>query len=503
MGELAVGSTAQPTWVANSGASQPQHTSTSASAPMWSGAAEGGAGTASSTYSEAGANAASVSMLTPPKLILPSVLQQSASPRSTSEVASELKRRTVQIQAVSQQIAAAQAELLQIKAAGTSSQEAAEKLEKVAELAANVTPAIASTKEKLMTALKVTQKLDAWFVENSAKMSIQDPTATPSAVLTRILESCESKLEAMASGVNRTLEATDFSAVPPPGAETISPPPLVRVEQPAGSAPCLEVYGGEVSAMRLAVPRVEQPAGSAPCLEVYGGEVGATRLGSSGGLQAQLGPSVLPSQSGLGPAALQWGWQPSSGAHAAPIVVQTSPMNMQSTSMAATMQQTQVGPVCSPAGSAAVGLVAGQVPSRMGSLTPCATEPQLSTRTANVNQGGMISSGGGDLTPGALSVIQLSGGLQSSVQRTVPASTPVLTQDQLQPSMPRTKSGTQLLQWPPGSQPVLVGSQSVGVAPPPWRPPVVPGQCPGPTPAAATPGGTGVLGMWVRDPDAG
>merc|ERR1712007_286248 len=50
---------------------------------------------------------------------------------------------------------------------------------------------------------------------------------------------------------------------------------------------------------------------------------------------------------------------------------------------------------------------------------------------------------------------------------------------------------------------VAAGSQSVGVAPPPWRPPVVPGQCPGPTPAAATPGGTGVLGMWVRDPDAG
>jgi len=389
---------------------------------------------------------------------------------------------------VSQQIAAAQAELLQIKAAGTSPQEAAEKLERVAALAANVTPAIASTKEKLMTALKVAQKLDAWFVENSAKMSIQDPTATPSAVLKRILESCETKLEAMASGVNRTLEATDFSA-PPLAAET----PSCHPGQAYHVMPVVGESTPGISPPPLA-SIVEQPAGSAPCLEVYGGEVGAARLGLNGGLQAQLGPPALPLQSGLVPAALPWGWQPSSGAHSAPMVVQTSPVSMQSTSMAASMQPTQVGPVCSPAGSAAVGLVAAHVPSRMVSLTPFATDPQLPTRTASVNQGGMISAGGGDLTSGTVSVISSLGGLQSSVQRTVPASQPVLTQDQLQP---------QLLQWPPASQPVLVGSQSIGVAPPPWRPPVVPGQCPGPTPAAATPGGTGVLGMWVRDPDAG
>jgi chromosome segregation ATPase len=150
--------------------------------------------------------------------------------QAAREAEAELQRKNQQILAVARQIEATQAELQQLRVQATSSDSsgqaagaaaAAARIQQARELVASTKPELESMKENLAKALKVSTQLDAWFVENATKMSIQDTSTTPSAFLQRLLQSCDRRLEVLNSGMARTMEQ---GIAAPSTTQTTSPP---------------------------------------------------------------------------------------------------------------------------------------------------------------------------------------------------------------------------------------------------------------------------------------
>jgi hypothetical protein len=170
---------------------------------------------------------APVGLQPPPPLPAPSLASLMPISQAQREAEAELKRKSDQITAVSRQIEAAKAELQQhqqmrsqqaafgeaarLEAARAA---AAARIQQARELIAGTSPELESMKENLKRTLQVSQKLDAWFVENAAQMSIQDPNSTPSAFLQRLLESCDRRLEVLSTSIGKTLEGGSMTHQP-------------------------------------------------------------------------------------------------------------------------------------------------------------------------------------------------------------------------------------------------------------------------------------------------
>lgn len=194
----------------------------------------------------------------------------------------DVQKRLAQIQEMSKQVEATEAELRQLRmsassAAGvvhgspplalgsipepgtdiaTTAQEAPLPAQALAaadqarQLGASVRPEIEAVQEKLGKVLRVAKKLNTWFVENAEKMNIQDPSATPSAFLERVLEECESRAEALNSAVARavtsatSLENQSASSSPPTHAAVMQQPAVsVLPSQPLSSSPYPALHG--------------------------------------------------------------------------------------------------------------------------------------------------------------------------------------------------------------------------------------------------------------------
>eukprot|EP00811_Abedinium_folium_P007165 NODE_1660_length_2408_cov_3.217887.p1 GENE.NODE_1660_length_2408_cov_3.217887~~NODE_1660_length_2408_cov_3.217887.p1 ORF type:complete len:668 (+),score=178.58 NODE_1660_length_2408_cov_3.217887:50-2005(+) len=525
-----------------------------------------------------------------------------AAQRGITEVETDLLKRTVQIQAVTQQIEAAQAEIDQLQPEGTLSREAAAQLEQVRQLAAGVLPEIDSMRDQLRKALKVTQKLNAWFVDKAAQLNIEDPSATPSAFLERILESLEVRPDTMAAGVKRSLEAADAfaaavstgagSAVAGGGGSGAAPLPSVSTPTAAAAAPrrtatarafaveavVAEIVPATEPLLRATLQLDQQVPPSAPCVmmppnsavtaELQPHSASATGAWAAAQWTAQQGVqgTAVEEQTPMSPARqaavaaqlpmpepLQGMW---SGA-----MVPPHPQSVMSASGGGVYMLGPAGYTGAASGMPAAGgpmetapLIGGCAsvaqpttsltmggqeqlhqlsPPRAGLLGPQAVALEQQQQQLSPQ---ITSLGSQPVAVEQVQVLDFVSQVPAPVpQRAPPQSgpmAPLLMQDPLQmqqqAAVARTGSGTQLVVWPAGAQqqlslsapqatavstPLMPGSGVAGGlpgAPPPlplwpqpWVPTPVPGHCPGPTPAAATPGGAGVYGMWVRDPDVG
>lgn len=116
------------------------------------------------------------------------------------------------IAGVQQQIAAMEAELRQLRgappAAGfgadpdlgprlAAAAQATARAEEARQLVAAARPEAELVKEQLAIAVKVAAQLDAWFVENAAKLHIKDLRSTPSAYVLHVLEACAEQSAAL------------------------------------------------------------------------------------------------------------------------------------------------------------------------------------------------------------------------------------------------------------------------------------------------------------------
>lgn len=164
-------------------------------------------------------------------------------PLNSSPAEVQLRQREAQIQVLSQQIEASQNELQQMRVQGVSSAGAQHpvslahvraRAENACQILESVRPEIMAANDKLGKALKVAKKLNAWFVENSKKMNIQDPTATPSAFLEQLLEACEVRSEHLLGHVAKMENGIDVAV-----ARVSATPGVIAVES-QGAPSCIQ-----------------------------------------------------------------------------------------------------------------------------------------------------------------------------------------------------------------------------------------------------------------------
>jgi hypothetical protein len=201
----------------------------------------------------------------------------------------ELQRRTAQILGLSRQVEAAQAELRLLRnqsaaPGGTPQQMQLDGLrtEQARQLVPTVRLELEAAKDKLGKTQKVAKKLNAWFVENSVKMNIQDPAATPSAFLEQLLEGSHGRMEHLSTDIIRIEGSLEAAAAalqqqqqqqqqhPPPGppqhaippgasADVSHAPPAVGSTQPA--APRLQLVPAAVQASQPSLQGQMLPTG--------------------------------------------------------------------------------------------------------------------------------------------------------------------------------------------------------------------------------------------------
>eukprot|EP00929_Paragymnodinium_shiwhaense_P070317 TRINITY_DN35616_c0_g1_i1.p1 TRINITY_DN35616_c0_g1~~TRINITY_DN35616_c0_g1_i1.p1 ORF type:complete len:621 (+),score=170.82 TRINITY_DN35616_c0_g1_i1:87-1949(+) len=150
----------------------------------------------------------------------------------------EANKRMAQIQALSEQIQAAEMELRRLQqrsaAAGEAAPQvlgasasdeaaaaaltatAAARVQQVRQLAAAARPEVDSMKEQLSMQLKVSRQLHGWFAQHAATMKIQDLNATPSAYLEMLLSDSDKRAGALQSAVCMMSEGgTELLPLPP------------------------------------------------------------------------------------------------------------------------------------------------------------------------------------------------------------------------------------------------------------------------------------------------
>mmetsp|Transcript_34682 Transcript_34682/g.95579 ORF Transcript_34682/g.95579 Transcript_34682/m.95579 type:complete len:593 (-) Transcript_34682:35-1813(-) len=192
--------------------------------PLQSSTAWGTMATNSTGPTAGGATCMMAMGLTPPclnqpSLALPMVHQQVEHQQrlSTGDTQMELHKKLSQLSTVAQQVQAAELELRHLRQHGLNTmpmgsqqmmeaQQAFARIDQARQLAASAAPELEKLREKIGKTLQVAVKLNEWFVENASKMNISDPEATPSAVLERLLESCESRAAVLGGHVTKLSE---------------------------------------------------------------------------------------------------------------------------------------------------------------------------------------------------------------------------------------------------------------------------------------------------------
>lgn len=355
--------------------------------------------------------------------------------RAPTDAETELQKKSAQILAVARQIEKSSAELRHLRG-----QEpgfvprpvlpAPPQFERAKQLAAEIRPDLEEVQEKMGNALRVAIKLNEWFVENSAKMNIQDVTSTPSAFLQQSLESCDRRVHALHDNISKTVEGGfEIPLLQPahgsPQNSTQAMPPVPGLDAPKG-----------LTVGQLYVPS----SNSFPAQHMQ--SASSQTMGVRIGVSATDPVSQAPNTSG------QHSAKPACFSATAPVSV-TVDVATKSSQPSCGGTQLQPGSALSSQQS-------------MQNVAPLATVPENST--CEQPQG--IGSGG----------VQVHGHAQPSATPGVP--------HRAQPS----------------PQPIPVQASHLVVDPLAHS---VPGTNPGPTPFASQPGGAGVVGMWVRDPDAG
>ncbi|CAE7873275.1 unnamed protein product, partial [Symbiodinium necroappetens] len=127
----------------------------------------------------------------------------------------ESQRRAAQIAALSCQVEAARSELAQLRRPSTAASLAL--AQQARHLITAFQPELGAVKAKLAHTTHVANELHSWFMTHRDKMSIEDPSRSPSAQLHQRLQSCEILIDgfrSVAERVEGVLEAALKDAQP-------------------------------------------------------------------------------------------------------------------------------------------------------------------------------------------------------------------------------------------------------------------------------------------------
>ncbi|CAE7275665.1 unnamed protein product, partial [Symbiodinium microadriaticum] len=134
---------------------------------------------------------------------------------TATEAEAESQRRAAQIAALSCQVEAARSELAQLRRPSTAASLAL--AQQARHLITAFQPELGAVKAKLAHTTHVANELHSWFMTHRDKMSIEDPSRSPSAQLHQRLQSCEILIDgfrSVAERVEGVLEAALKDAQP-------------------------------------------------------------------------------------------------------------------------------------------------------------------------------------------------------------------------------------------------------------------------------------------------
>jgi len=220
-----------------------------------------------------------------------------------------VQKRVAQMNAVSLEIEATEAKIRQVRQQlaspiGVTPQVvAAGHTDEVRKTIAGMSPELEEMKDKFAKALKVARKLNAWFVEHSEKMNIQDPSSTPSAFLERLLETCETRAEALSTVAERVASSRGAASLHP-GVHSV----------PHGQSGVQPLGNGAAGLLSAVTPAAVAPmATAAPVPAGIPAQAVARSASNRHGPPMhpeQLAPHAAPWVPGACPAPAPWGPQP-------------------------------------------------------------------------------------------------------------------------------------------------------------------------------------------------
>ncbi|CAE7256810.1 unnamed protein product [Symbiodinium natans] len=126
---------------------------------------------------------------------------QGLGPTTAAEAEAECQRRAAQIAALHCQVEAARSELAQLRRPSAAA--AIALAQQARQLITAFQPELGAVKAKLARTAHVASELHSWFVTHRDKMSIEDPSRSPSAQLHHRLQSCEILIDGFRSVAER------------------------------------------------------------------------------------------------------------------------------------------------------------------------------------------------------------------------------------------------------------------------------------------------------------